>query len=168
MNNNDIIRRLRFILDVKDTKIIKIIALGGNKVPLPRVVAWLKKEEDEGYQVCSDDDLLYFLDGLIIEKRGPKDGAAPNQVQRLDNNLIFKKLRIAYNLQSEDILDIMEAAKFNISNSELTAFFRKRNHRHYRKCQNQMLRKFLKGLQLLYSRSANVESDSSQETKKAT
>ncbi|MBL4659073.1 MAG: DUF1456 family protein [Alcanivoracaceae bacterium] len=168
MNNNDIIRRLRFILDVKDTKIIKIIALGGHKVPLPRVTSWLKREEDEGYQVCSDQDLLYFLDGLIIEKRGPKDGAASNQVQRLDNNLIFKKLRIAYNLQSEDILDIMEAAKFNISNSELTAFFRKKTHRHYRKCQNQMLRKFLKGLQLLYSRNSNVDSDSNLDANKDT
>ncbi|MCF6317937.1 MAG: DUF1456 family protein [Proteobacteria bacterium] len=154
MTNNDILRRLRYILDIKDTKIIKVLALVDYQVPLPRVVSWLKKEEDEDFTECTDKDLLAFLDGLIIEKRGKrkdKDGAPkapPQPAQRISNNLIFLKLKIAFNLKSDDVLDMMELAEYNISSSELSAFFRKKTHRHYRVCKDQILRKFMKGLQL--------------------
>lgn len=153
MTNNDLLRRLRFILNIKDTKVIKILALVDYQVPLPRVVSWLKKETDDDFTVCSDKDILAFLDGLIIEKRGKRE-APPGQtlkplpVQRLNNNLIFLKLKIAFNLKSDDVLEMLELAEYNISASELSAFFRKKNHRHYRVCKDQILRKFLKGLQL--------------------
>lgn len=153
MTNNDLLRRLRFILNVKDTKIIKILALVDYKVTLPRVVSWLKKDEDEDFTVCSDKDMLAFLDGLIIEKRGKRETPAGQKapvipVQKLNNNLIFLKLKIAFNLKSDDVLEMLELAEYNISSSELTAFFRKKTHRHYRVCKDQILRKFLKGLQL--------------------
>jgi len=156
MTNNDIMRRLRYILNIKDTQIIKILALADYQVPLLRVVSWLKKDEDEDFTECSDKDLMAFLDGLITEKRGkretPPGQVAPTRpVQKMSNNLIFLKLKIAFNLQSEDVLDMMELAKYNISSSELSAFFRKKTHRHYRVCKDQILRKFLKGLQLKYT-----------------
>ncbi|MFK8011698.1 MAG: DUF1456 family protein [Marinicellaceae bacterium] len=96
---------------------------------------------------------MAFLDGLIIEKRGtreppPGQKLKPLPVQRLNNNLIFLKLKIAFNLKSDDVLEMLELAEYNISSSELSAFFRKKNHRHYRVCKDQILRKFLKGLQL--------------------
>lgn len=153
MTNNDVLRRLRYILNIKDTKIIKILALVDYQVPLPRVVSWLKKDDDEDFTECSDKDMLAFLDGLIIEKRGKREPAPGQKIpdrqdQKLTNNLIFLKLKIAFNLQSEDVLDMMELAEFNISSSELSAFFRKKTHRHYRVCKDQILRKFIKGLQL--------------------
>jgi uncharacterized protein YehS (DUF1456 family) len=156
MTNNDLLRRLRFILNIKDTKIIKILALVDYQVPLPRVVSWLKKPDDEDFTICSDKDLTAFLDGLIIEKRGKKEPTAgqktPSQasqpIERLTNNLIFLKLKIAFDLKSDDVLEMLELAEYNISPSELTAFFRKKTHRHYRVCKDQLLRKFLKGLQL--------------------
>lgn len=153
MTNNDLLRRLRYILNIKDTKIIKILALVDYQVPLPRVVSWLKKENDEDFTECSDKDILAFLDGLIIEKRGkreppPGQKLKPIPTQRLNNNLIFLKLKIAFNLKSDDVLEMLELAEYNISSSELTAFFRKKNHRHYRVCKDQILRKFIKGLQL--------------------
>lgn len=153
MTNNDLLRRLRFILNIKDTKIIKILALVDYQVPLPRVVSWLKKDDDEDFTVCTDKDILAFLDGLIIEKRGKRE-VPPGQkapvipAQKLNNNLIFLKLKIAFDLKSDDVLEMLELAEYNISSSELTAFFRKRTHRHYRACKDQILRKFLKGLQL--------------------
>ena len=156
MTNNDVLRRLRYILNIKDTKIIKILALVNYQVPLPRVVSWLKKDDDEDFTACSDKDLLAFLDGLIIEKRGKRE-TPPGQKtpvradQKLNNNLVFLKLKIAFNLKSDDVLDIMELAEFNISSSELSAFFRKKTHRHYRVCKDQILRKFIKGLQLKYT-----------------
>ncbi len=159
MTNNDILRRLRYILNIKDTKIIKILALVDYKVPLPRVVSWLKKETDDDFTLCSDKDMIAFLDGLIIEKRGKKEESPTqnkskitiNQVQKVNNNLIFLKLRIAFNLKSDDVINLLKLADFNIGGSELTAFFRKSTHRHYRVCKDQILRKFIKGLQLKYT-----------------
>ena len=154
MTNNDILRRLRYILNIKDTKIIKILSFVSYKVPLPRVVSWLKKEGSEDFTECSDKDLTAFLDGLIIEKRGRRENSknsAIQQPQRLNNNLIFLKLKIAFNLKSDDVLELLGLAKYNISSSELSAFFRKKTHRHYRVCKDQILRKFLKGLQLKYT-----------------
>ena len=57
------------------------------------------------------------------------------------------KLKIALNLQADDILEMLQLADFKISKHELSAFFRKADHKHYRKCQDQVLRHFLKGLQ---------------------
>jgi uncharacterized protein YehS (DUF1456 family) len=156
MTNNDILRRLRYVLNIKDTQIIKILALVNHTVTLPQVVSWLKKDEEEGFIECSNKELIAFLDGLIIEKRGKREEnpttekPKPQQAQVLSNNLIFLKLKIAFNLKSEDVHDIMELAEYNISNHELSAFFRNKNHKHYRVCKDQILRKFLKGLQLKY------------------
>jgi uncharacterized protein YehS (DUF1456 family) len=160
MTNNDILRRLRFILNIKDTKIIKILALVNYQVPLPRVVSWLKKDDDADFTECSDKDFMAFLDGLIIEKRGKREDSGPKKpapVQVMSNNLIFLKLKIAFDLKSDDVLDLMELSKFNISSSELSAFFRKKTHRHYRVCKDQILRKFLKGLQLKYIADKDVD-----------
>jgi uncharacterized protein YehS (DUF1456 family) len=54
------------------------------------------------------------------------------------------------NLQAEEILEILALAKVKISKHELSAFFRAPGHNHYRECNDQMLRNFLKGLQLKY------------------
>ena len=160
MTNNDILRRLRFILNIKDTKIIKILALVNYQVTLPRVVSWLKKDDDADFTECNDKEFMAFLDGLIIEKRGMRENSGPKKpapIQVMSNNLIFLKLKIAFDLKSDDVLDLMELSKFNISSSELSAFFRKKTHRHYRVCKDQILRKFLKGLQLKHIAEKDTE-----------
>jgi uncharacterized protein YehS (DUF1456 family) len=60
------------------------------------------------------------------------------------------KLKIALNLKAEDVLEILELAEFRISKHELSAFFRKPGHKHYRECKDQILRNFLQGMQLKY------------------
>ena len=60
------------------------------------------------------------------------------------------KLKIALNLKAEDILEIMDLSDLHISKHELSAFFRKKDHKHYRNCKDQIFRKFLKGVQLKY------------------
>ena len=62
--------------------------------------------------------------------------------------MVFQKLRIALNLKAEDILAAFELAGFNLSNHELSAFFRKPSHKNYRECKDQVLRNFLLGIQL--------------------
>jgi len=148
MNNNDIIRRIRYICDFSDSKMIDTFSAADEKVSRAEVSDWLKKDDDPAFQKCKDIQLAMFLNGLINIKRGKKEGARPEPEKRLTNNIIFKKLRIAFNLKSEDILELMKSAGFPMNNPELSAYFRKPGHRNYIECKDQALRNFLKGLQL--------------------
>ncbi|GBE02903.1 MAG TPA: DUF1456 family protein [Nitrospirae bacterium] len=150
MTNNDILRRIRYIFDFNDSKMIAVFGLADYQVTRGQISDWLKKEDDPAYQKCSDTLLAIFLNGLINYKRGKKEGSQPEPEQRLTNNIIFRKLRIALNLKAEDILEIMDMAGLRISKHELSAFFRRPGHKHYRECKDQILRTFLKGLQLKY------------------
>jgi uncharacterized protein YehS (DUF1456 family) len=53
-------------------------------------------------------------------------------------------------LQADDVLELVNRDDFRISKHELSAFFRKPGHKHYRECKDQVLRNFLKGIQLKY------------------
>jgi uncharacterized protein YehS (DUF1456 family) len=148
MTYNDVMRRIRYIFDFNDSKMIGIFALAEREVTRAEISDWLKREEDPSYRACSDELTATFLNGLITEKRGPsKWGHAPPE-KRLTNNLILTKLKIALALRAEDILEILASADVRISKHELSAFFRKPGHKHYRLCQDQILRNFLKGLQI--------------------
>ena len=111
---------------------------------------WLKKEEDPEQQPCEDRTLAGFLNGLINENRGKKEGVQRALEEVLDNNIIFMKLKIALDLRAEDVLRILGLADFEISKHELSAFFRRPGHKHYRECKDQILRNFLHGLQRQY------------------
>ena len=150
MTNNDVLRRLRYTFDISDSKMIAIFGLADLQVTREQVSDWLKKDDDPAYQDCSDAQLAIFLNGLIIEKRGKKEGPQPKPETRLTTNNIFRKIRIALNLQAEDVLEILALVNVRISNHELSAFFRRPDHKHYRECKDQLLRYFLKGVQLRY------------------
>jgi len=150
MTNNDILRRIRYTFDFNDSKMISLFAMTDYQVTRAQVSDWLKKEEDPAYQKCTDTELATFLNGLIIDKRGKKDGPQPVPEKRLTNNSIFMKLKIALNLQAEDVLDIMKLADLRMSKHELSAFFRKPGHKNYRECKEQILRNFLTGMQHKY------------------
>lgn len=150
MTNNDVLRRIRYTFDYSDSKMIELFALAGQQVTREQICNWLKKEDDPDYQNCNDVYLAVFLNGLINDKRGKKEGPQPEPEKRLTNNIIFKKIKIALNLKAEDILEILELADFNLGKPELSAFFRNPNHKHYRDCKDQVLRNFLKGVLLKY------------------
>jgi len=148
MTNNDILRRIRYIFDFNDAKIIEIFALAGKEVRRGYIVSWLLKEDEPSYQECNDKMLATFLNGLISMNRGKKKGPQPEPEHSLTNNLILKKLKIALELQSEDVIAILKLADFELSASELSSFFRNPGHRNYRVCKDQILRNFLMGLQI--------------------
>lgn len=148
MTNNDILRRLRYAFDLKDSAVAEIISLADVNVTAEQVDAWLKREEDDGFLKMNDREMLAFLDGLIIFKRGKREGAQPRLEERLNNNMVMQKLRIALNFQAEDVLQVLELADFRLSKHELSAFFRKPGNKNYRECKDQILRKFLVGVQL--------------------
>lgn len=154
MTNNDCLRRIRYILDLDDSQMIHVFAQANQTVTREEVSAWLKKDDDADYVACGDTMFATFLNGLINDRRGKKDGPQPEPEKRLNNNIIFVKLKIAFNLQADDILSILAIADLTISKHELSAFFRRPDHKHYRTCKDQVLRNFLKGLQLQYRHDA--------------
>ena len=159
MTNNDILRRIRFIFDFNDTNMIEIFGLGGLEVAREQVIAWLKKDTDRAFQKCSDAQLAIFLNGFIVHRRGKKEGSQPEPEQQITNNIIFRKLKIALDLQAEDILEILELSNIQLSKHELSAFFRKPGHKHYRECKDSILHGFLNGVQIVYSREAESGAD---------
>lgn len=150
MTNNDVLRRIRYTFNYDDTRMIKIFSLAEQTVTRDQISAWLKKDIDPAYQECTDTQLAVFLNGLINERRGKQNGPQIKPEQSLTNNIIFRKLKIALELKDEDILKILTLADFRMSKHELSAFFRKPEHKNYRECKNQILRNFLLGMQLKY------------------
>ena len=150
MTNNDILRRLRYVFDFSDSEMISLFGLAGGEVTRSQVSDWLKKEDDPAFDKLRDRQLALFLNGVITHRRARKEGARPEPEKRLTYNIIFRKLRIALNLKDEEIIEIMALAGFQVSKHELSAFFRKPGHKNYRECKAQILRRFLKGIQLKY------------------
>jgi uncharacterized protein YehS (DUF1456 family) len=150
MTNNDVLRRIRYTFDLDDSKMIAVFGLAGQDVTRAQISDWLKKEDDPDYQKCDDQQFATFLNGLIVDKRGAKDGPQPVPEKQLNNNIIFRKLKIALNLQADEVLQLVNQSDFRISKHELSAFFRKPGHKHFRECKDQVLRNFLKGMQVKY------------------
>ena len=150
MTNNDCLRRIRYILDFSDSKMISIIGLANVKTDRKEISAWLKQDADENFEECSDTSFAAFLNGMIIALRGEKEGRAPRTETKLNNNMIFMKLKIALDLRADQILQILNSAGQEISKHELSAFFRRPGHKHYRECKDQILRNFLNGLSTNY------------------
>lgn len=142
---NDVLRPLRYALKLTDSGLAELIKKGGGAATPQQVIAYLKGEEEPGFAPCPDLVLAQCLNGLIVERRGARENAPPAE-DRLDNNLILKKLRVAFELKEDDILALMETAGFQVSRAELSALFRKPDHKNYRPAGDQFLRNFLKGL----------------------
>jgi uncharacterized protein YehS (DUF1456 family) len=150
MTQNDILRKLRYTFDFSDGAVVSLFALSGVAVTREQVINWLRRDEDPALEPLNDEQLAAFLNGLIVHKRGPRDGVTPPPENRLSNNAILRKLKIALNLQESELLELLELAGMPLGRAELSALFRKPDHRHYRECKDQLLRRFLQGLQLKY------------------
>ncbi len=148
MTNNDILRRIRFIFDLSDSQMMDAFAQADVVASREQVSAWLKTDDKPDFKELSDKQLATFLNGFINKRRGKKDGPQPEAEERLNNNIIFRKLKIALDFKEENILEAMQLAGFAISKHELSALFRRQDHHNYRECQTQILRNFLKGLQI--------------------
>jgi len=150
MTNNDCLRRIRYILDFSDSKMIAIFGLANVETDRKEISAWLKQDDDEDFEECSDSSFAAFLNGMIVALRGEKEGDTPRVETRLNNNMVFIKLKIALSLKADEILQILKSAGQEISKHELSAFFRRPDHKHYRECKDQILRNFLNGLRINY------------------
>jgi uncharacterized protein YehS (DUF1456 family) len=147
---NDVLRSVRYMLDLSDAKMAAIFKLAERDMELSEIASLLKKEDEADFTDCGADVLVAFLDGLIIHKRGKMEPRPGQEIKkperRLTNNAILKKLRVAFELKEEDMHQVLAVAGFDVSKPELSALFRQKGHKNYRTCGDQLLRNFLKGL----------------------
>ena len=150
MTNNDFLRRLRYALNIKDNIMIQIFKKGNLIVTREDVIDYLKRDTDDGFKKLSNNDLISFLDGLIIQKRGNREDGTPVPTIKITknnlNNILLRKLRIALAFKSYDMIRIFKLGGIEISEGELSALFRSENHKNYKECGDKYIRIFLKGL----------------------
>lgn len=151
MTNNDVLKRLRYTFDYNDSQMIAIFELADYVVNRAQVSNWLKKDDDPELTEISDKELALFLNGLIIEKRGRREGPPPIAEDPLSNNMILRKLKIALELKTDDIIELFGLVDVKLSKPELSAFFRNTEHKSYRPMMDQYLRNFLMALQKRYA-----------------
>ncbi|NIG88446.1 DUF1456 family protein [Serratia symbiotica] len=147
MINNDVLRSVRYMLSINDAKMVEIIKLDNVDVEISAMATYVLKEGKPGFAKCPDEVMVHFLNGLVFFKRGKDDTLPGSEIELpITNNLVLKKLRVAFELKDTDLHQIFSAVDFRISKSELSALFRKAGTKNYRPCGDQMLRYFLKGL----------------------
>lgn len=151
MINNDLLRRISTIFGFNDEKILAVFKLGQGSMTAEQLANTFKEKNDSSYKPLLDVEFASFLNGLIIEKRGPKDGPQHPTEQSLSNNIIFNKLKIALSLKADEVISILELAELSLGKYELSAFFRNINHKHYRACSDEVLSTFIKGLKIQFS-----------------
>jgi uncharacterized protein YehS (DUF1456 family) len=152
MTNNDVLRRLRYTFNYSDTEMISFFEKADVKVSRSEVSAWLKSDDDKDFVALKDRQLAAFLNGLIVKHRGEKDGSVPKIETILTNNDVLKKLKIAFQLKSDDILELFRLAGKTLSKHELSSFLRHQDHPKHKELMDQYLRNFLLGLQLKHTR----------------
>ena len=151
MENNDLMRRIRYAVRLDDAEAARLVTLGGRTANAADAAAWRAREDEPGFAACPDEALLALLDGFVLERRGPppggtRDASASAGPERLTNNRVLKQLRIALELQAEDLQALVAAGGGQLGKGELGALFRKPGTRNYRACGDQVLRWFLAGL----------------------
>ena len=80
----------------------------------------------------------------------------------MNNNDVFKKLRVALQLRDDQIVEILEMVDFRISKAELGAFFRNEDHPNFMECGDQVLRNFLNAL-IIHLRGTKEEPKNAQD-----
>ncbi|WP_343862373.1 DUF1456 family protein [Aliiglaciecola litoralis] len=168
MNQNDVLRRLRYAMQLDDSATISLFALANYEMEKDYLAMLMKKEDEPGFMPCRDKILSLFLDGLIIKKRGKQEGVEPAVLkgsERLSNNDILRKIRIAMSYRDDDMIAVLKLANFRLSKGELSALFRKPDHRNYVEAGDQVVRNLLKGMVIKYRPDSAATSNSTQ-TKK--
>ena len=152
MKNNTVMIKLRQTFALTDSDITRIFELGAYTVTPEMIAGYLVGfPTDEGYIKCPNRALIGFLDGFIVDRRGPNPntptpGAAPDTT--IDNNDVFKKLRIALDLHEIDIQNMLVKSNVVLEKNDFSGIFRKKGHKHYKACSDAVLDAFFKGIEL--------------------
>jgi len=78
LTNNDIFKKLRVALQLRDDQIVDILKLVDFKTTKSELGAFFRSEDHPKYVECGDQILRNFLNGLVIHLRGPRDNKKPS------------------------------------------------------------------------------------------
>tara|TARA_R110002124_G_scaffold70290_4_gene188710 strand:- start:70283 stop:70762 length:480 start_codon:yes stop_codon:yes gene_type:complete len=148
MTNNEVLQHIRYIFAFSNERISAIFKLAECTKTDDEINNFFRKNGEPAFTRIADNVLASFLDGLIIEFRGAKAGAQAQLEQVINNNIIFNKVKIALALKADEIISLLSSAELTLSKHELSAFFRKPEHKHFRSCNDDTLLKFFNALHL--------------------
>ncbi len=147
MDNNEVLVSLSHSQKLDEATLIEILSLVNVKVAPAEISSWLKVNSEEGYKEFTDKMMAYFLNAFVLYKRGKDDSNIERPLETpITNNIILKKLRVAFKLQETDMIELLKKAKFSSSPKEWSAYFRKSAHKNYKECPDNFLESVLKGL----------------------
>ncbi|MEO8235017.1 MAG: DUF1456 family protein [Flavobacterium sp.] len=131
MTNNDIFKKLRVALMLRDDQIVEILELVDFRISKSEIGAFFRDEKHENYVECGDQILRNFLNGLVIHLRGTKENPKnPNEVLAKHRAEIpkkasdkpkaefkpktdFKKKTSSNNKKLEPKIQVVEKVRFN-------------------------------------------------------
>jgi len=158
LNTNDILFQIQKALNLSRDDTVKAYELVNYTMDSVHLDALLKRRLDEGFELCSYEELGIFLDGLVLLKRGPGPKKQnSDEVVELTNNLILKKLRIAMELKEPETEIIFGLAEVELSKQALKSLFRKEGHKNFKACSDELLIAFLEGLDEFYYVGRDIE-----------
>lgn len=151
ISTNEILYRIHKALNLSIEDMLKAYTLEEYEMEASHLEALLKRRQDDGFMLCSYEELGVFLDGLVTLKRGPSPKKKnEDEVVELTNNLILKKLRIALELKEAETEIIFGLADIELSKQQLASLFRKEGHKNFKACSDELLMAFLEGLDEFY------------------
>ena len=146
MKNVNVLSGLCESLKINAANTAEVLTLGGFSSTKEEAIALLSGEVE-----CSNDILTAFLDGLILQHRGPREGGpapAAEPGAHVTNNDVLKKVRIALNLREPELLSLFAKGGRRLTKHELTPLYRKKGHKHHKRCDDETLEVFFSGLSL--------------------
>ncbi|XPF94368.1 DUF1456 family protein [Colwellia sp. RE-S-Sl-9] len=146
MINNVTLKRVCNIFDFNNEKICAVFGLGQCEISAEQLTQIFVEKNDPTYKELLDVEFAGFLNGLIVDQRGPSDGPDRAAEVSLNNNAVFNKLKIALNLKADDVITVLGLGKITLDKYELSSFFRNVNNKHYKECSDDVLSAFLTGL----------------------
>lgn len=152
MHTNEILIKVSETLKLEIKDMVQIFELGGitlNEEQVNDLLTDAEGKPDNAYET-----LEYFLNGLIIYKRGVREESSEKSTkpslsiirQSSMNNVVMKKMKIALSLTNDDLIEILKKVNVVVTNRELSPMFRAEGHKHYKKCTDLFLNQFLEGL----------------------
>lgn len=148
MKTNAIFKKIiqAFSLDIPYVQ--TLLNVSGIELGEQQIAKLLKGEGEGGFKSMPDYVLAIFLNNFINERRGrTADGEEPiNKRQKLSNNDVLKKLRVAFNLHEQGVRDVLSLATIELTKSDLSALFRKPGNSHFKACDDELLFDFIEAL----------------------
>lgn len=150
MKNTEKLIKICDALQLEDVDVVEMLALSHIEMDEEDAEDLLSGEvETLDYEV-----LEAFLNGIIVFNRGEAP-LKPGQTERIPtpvedprsiNNVVLKKLKIAFSFSSDDMLELLNEGELKTSKEKLSSLFRKEGHKSYKYCRDIYLNAFLEAL----------------------